>query len=144
TLFNNWLKVNYGYFSLYQMQYENIEPKIIAEKYIQDSNGELNDYKFLCFDGEVYYCWIDVGRYSNHYRNVYDLNWELQTLNIYTRNNTPYHIQRPKNYQKMIEIAKKLCQGFSHVRVDLYNVDGKIYFGEMTFTTNGGYQPIIP
>lgn len=49
TLFNNWLKVNYGYFSLYQMQYENIEPKIIAEKYIQDSNGELNDYKFLCF-----------------------------------------------------------------------------------------------
>jgi len=143
-LFGNWLKVNYAYFSSYQMQYENIEPKIIAEKYIQDSNGELNDYKFMCFNGEVYYCWIDIGRYSNRYRNVYDLNWNIQPWNIYPYSNTSYKIEKPKNYQEMIEIAKKLCQGFSHVRVDLYNVDGKIYFGEMTFTTTGGYKPIIP
>lgn len=104
----------------------------------------LMTISFYVFDGEVYYCWIDVGRYSNHYRNVCDLNWDLQPWNIYPYNNTPYHVQRPKNHQKMIKIVKKLCQGFSHVRVDLYNVDGKIYFGEMTFTTAGGYKPIIP
>ena len=143
-LFNNWLKVNYAYFSSYQMQYEKIERKIIAEKYIQDSNGELNDYKFLCFNGKVYYCWIDIGRYSDRYRNIYDLDWNLQPWNISPYGNTPYKIERPENYQEMIKIAQKLCQGFSHVRVDFYNVDGKIYFGEMTFTTTGGFKSIVP
>lgn len=143
-LFNNWLKVNYAYFSSYQMQYEKIERKIIAEKYIQDSNGELNDYKFLCFNGKVYYCWIDIGRYSDRYRNIYDLDWNLQPWNISPYGNTPYKIERPENYQEMVKIAQKLCQGFSHVRVDLYNVDGKIYFGEMTFTTTGGFKSIVP
>lgn len=128
----------------FQLHYEGIEPKIIAEKLIQDSNGELNDYKFLCFDGKVYYCWVDVDRNTDHKRNVYDLNWNLQDWNQHTYPNTNKELPKPKNFDQMIEIAKKLCQGFSQVRVDLYNVDGQIYFGEMTFTNGSGFELIHP
>ena len=59
---------------------------------------------------------------------------------------TPYgeQLEKPENYNKMVEIAETLSQGFSHVRVDLYNIDGKIYFGEMTFTTHSGYMRFDP
>src|SRR5699024_10866712 len=83
--FDKWLNKNFAFSTgTIQLQYRDIKPKIIAEKYIEDSHGELNDYKFLCFSGEVYYCWIDVGRYSKHYRNVYDMNWNLQPWNQHT------------------------------------------------------------
>lgn len=144
VLFNNWLKVNYGYFSLYQMQYENIEPKIIAEEFVQDSKGELPEFKFFCFHGEVYYCWFILETETERYGNIYDLEWELQPWKFKGRDNTPYTISKPSNFEKMVEIAKILSSGFSHVRVDLYNVDGKIYFGEMTFTSAGGYRLITP
>lgn len=126
------------------MQYKDIKPKIIAEKFINDKNNHLNDYKFLCFDGKVYYCWVDMDRYSNHTRNVYDVNWQLQPWNQNTFENAEFDIQKPKNYEEMIIIAEKLSRGFSHVRVDLYNVDGKIYFGEMTFTSGNGFSLIYP
>lgn len=140
---DSWLKNNFAYAGL-ELHYKDIEPRIIAEEYITDSNGELNDYKFLCFNGEVYYCWIDVGRYTNHYRNVYDLDWKLQPWTQHKYENSPNEIPKPENFDEMIKIAKKLAEGFSHVRVDLYNVDGKIYFGEMTFTNGAGYELIYP
>ena len=85
-----------------------------------------------------------MGRYSNHTRNVYDLNWELQPWNQEAYAHCEKPIPRPDNFEKMVEIATILSQGFSHVRVDLYNVEGKIYFGEMTFTNGGGYDRILP
>ena len=92
----------------------------------------------------MYYCWLDIKNESYHYRNIYDVDWNLQTWRYNKFDNTPYDVAKPKYFQKMVEVAKKLSQGFPHVRVDLYNVDGKLYFGEMTFTSSGGYSLIYP
>ena len=100
----------------------------MIEKYIEYSAEDLPDYKFLCFNGKVCYCWVDVGRYHNHKRNIYDLSWNLQSWNQYDYGNSEMPIPKPENFDQMIEIAGKLCSGFSHVRVDLYNINGKIYF----------------
>lgn len=138
-----WSKKNYAYVSYCEMQYESITPVFIIEKFLEDSNGELNDYKFLCFDGEPYYCWVDRGRFGHHTRTVYDMDWKQQEWSqVYDPNSET--VRKPKNFEEMVEIAKKLCKGFAHVRVDLYNVDGKIYFGEMTFTNGSGLDPIVP
>ena len=141
--FKDWLDTDFGYKS-FELHYATIEPKIIAEKYIETDLGELQDYKFLCFGGQPYFCWVDMGRYSNHTRNVYNLEWELQPWNqeLYSHYEKP--IEKPENFENMVEIAKILSEGFPHVRVDLYNVNGKIYFGEMTFTNGGGFDRIFP
>lgn len=127
-----------------EMHYKDISPKIIAEEFIDSGSHDLVDYKFLCFDGVPYYCWVDMDRFTNHTRNVYDLEWNLQTWNQRSYGNYKGVINKPKNFNMMIEIVKELSQGFSHVRVDLYNVDGKIYFGEMTFTNGSGFEEITP
>lgn len=142
--FNLWLKTNFAFMSGFEMHYKEIKPKIIAEKYIEDKNGDLKDYKFLCFGGNVHYCWIDSERFNDHRRNVYNLEWELQEWNQHKYKNIDFPISKPENFDLMIEIAKKLCEGFLHVRVDLYNVNGKIYFGEMTFTNGCGFERIHP
>ena len=139
----NSLKRDYG--SIYcELHYGKIPAKIIAEKFLDSGETDLQDYKFLCFSGKPYFCWVDIGRYTKHKRNVYDLNWNLQDWNQFTYGNTEYEIEKPKNFDQMIGLAEKLSRGFSHVRVDLYNIDGKIYFGEMTFTNGSGFEKIIP
>lgn len=143
-LMNDWMAMDFAYTTFFEMHYSGIKRKIIAEQYVETEYGELQDYKFLCFDGVPYYCWVDMGRYSNHTRNVYDLNWELQPWNQAEYSIYKQPIPRPKNFEKMIELAKILSKGFSHVRVDLYNVNGTIYFGEMTFTNGSGLDPIHP
>ena len=125
------------------MQYRDISPLIIAEKLIQDdTDHELRDYKLLCFDGIPYYCWVDCDRYTNHTRNVDDMEWNLMAWTQGNYHNSVETIKKPDNYDAMINIAKKLSQGFGHVRVDLYNVNGKIYFGEMTFTNGSGFEKL--
>lgn len=142
--FDNWMKINYAFMSGFELQYNDIKPKIIAEKYIVDNDCELKDYKFLCFDSKVYFCWIDVGRFTDHRRNVYNLEWELQKWSQHSYGNTDFQVPKPENYGLMVNLAERLCEGFSHVRVDLYNVNGKIYFGEMTFTNASGFEKITP
>lgn len=143
-LFNDWMNTDYAYVYGMELQYSKIKRKIIAEQFIETETGEIPDYKFLCFDGKPYFCWVDLDRFSNHTRNVYNLNWELQTWNQHTYGNSSNILTKPQNFDKMIEIATILCQGFSHVRVDLYNIEGKIYFGEMTFTNGSGFDRIVP
>lgn len=143
--FNFWIKQNWAFAGKgFEMHYQYIHPRIIAEKYVTDSNGELNDYKFLCFNGKPYYVWVDEGRQTDHRRNVYDMDWNLQTWRQYTYKNTDHPIPKPEHFNEMVELVKTLCEGFDHVRVDLYYVDGRIYFGEMTFTNGKGYELIIP
>lgn len=143
---NYWTRRDFGYDGDLQLHYVDIKTKIIAEKYIKPQNKPLIDYRFICFNGEVHFCWLDFytddGRH--HYSNIYDTNWELQPWRFEPMQNTPNEIRKPKNFDKMLFIAKKLSQGFSHVRVDLYNIEGKIYFGEMTFTSTGGFRLITP
>lgn len=140
---DKWMKENYAYRKGLQMQYRDIPPKITAEEYIEDSNKELNDYKILCFNGKPEFIWIDQGRFGDRTENIYNMKWELQPF-LLTYPNSKAEVPPPQNFEKMIEIAKVLSEGFAQVRVDFYNVDGKIYFGEMTFTSCNGIDKFIP
>lgn len=143
-MFDDWMATDYAFTNSLQLHYRNIPRKILAEKYLETNLGELQDYKFLCFGGKPCFCWVDLGRFSKHTRTVFNMNWELQPWTQASYGIANYDIPKPKNFEKMIEIATTLSQGFSHVRVDLYNVDGKIYFGEMTFTNGSGLDQIVP
>lgn len=139
-----WMNVDKSYLKGFEMHYTKIRPKIIAEAYIDYDAEDLPDYKFLCFNGKVLFCWVDVGRYHEHKRNIYDLKWNLQSWNQHTYGNAEHSINKPVGFDKMVELAEILCEGFIHVRVDFYNVNGKIYFGEMTFTNGSGFELITP
>lgn len=136
-----YLKRNFGY-KTFEMQYVNIKPRIIIEKCLGDN---VSDYKFLCFGGVPYYCWVDIDRFSDHHkRNIYDLEWKLQPFNQMTYGNYEGKVDKPDEFETMVDIAQKLSAGFDHVRVDLYNCNGKVYFGEMTFTNGSGFEVITP
>ena len=140
-MFNDWMQMDYGYVSGLELHYSGIQRKIICEKYIENKGGDLYDYKFICFHGKPYYVWVDTDRFTNHTRYTYDMNWHLQDWQFgYPINKEG--IEKPENFDQMVDIVKILCKGFEHVRVDLYNVNGKIYFGEMTFTSGSGLEPI--
>jgi hypothetical protein len=143
-LINDWLSTDFSCYNPFEWQYSAIKPKIIAEKYIESDNGSLTDYKFLCFNGEPKFVRVDIDRFTNHKRNVYNMNWELQNWNQYTYGNSITPIEEPQNFRKMVELASILSKGFSHVRVDLYDNKGIIYFGEMTFTNGSGFEIITP
>ena len=140
---NKCLKRDYSYATGFELQYRGIKPYIIAEEYLQSNDVGLTDYKFLCFNGEPHLVWVDSGRYVDHRRTFFDLNWNR--LNI---SNNGYLInedeQKPENFTTMIELARNLSEGFNYVRVDFYNVEGTIYFGEMTFTSASGLEFFKP
>lgn len=128
-----------------EFHYKNIHPKIIAEKFMQcEGIDDLPDYKFLCFHGKPYSCWVDIDRYHGHKRIVYDLGWIPQSWTINRYDTHTGDIKKPAQFEKMLALVETLCEGFSHVRVDLYLTRQNIYFGEMTFTTESGYAPISP
>lgn len=122
--------------------YKNI-PKslIIIEEYLEnpkDPEGGIEDYKFFCFDGKPYCLQYDEGRHSEHYRDFFDMEWN----NMHIMSGKPaikHDTPKPKNFNDLKNVAIELSQGFPHVRVDLYSVNGKVYFGEMTFYTAAGY-----
>ena len=145
-LLGKWLKLNYAFWSEYEIHYSPIKPQIIIEKYLENDDGCLTDYKFLCFSGKPRFVWVDFDRFNDHKRNVYDMKWSLQPWNQFTyANYLPQGgVPKPKNFDKMVEIATVLSKEFIHVRVDLYNIEGKIYFGEMTFTNGSGFERLYP
>ena len=124
--------------------YKNVPPRIIAEKYIESKTGDLSDYKFFCFDGEVKAMFIATERSSGDVKFDYfdsDFNHlDLRQIHPMSRNSIP----RPQGFDEMKQVAAKLSKGLSEVRVDLYDVDGKIYFGELTFFHHGGIVPFHP
>ncbi len=136
-----YMRRNFGWQNC-ETQYLDIKPKIIIEQYMGDA---INDYKFTCFNETPYYCWIDIGRFGEHKRNMYNMNWELQSFNKgNTISNTNYECQPPEQFKDMKRIVEILCKGFEQVRVDLYFVEGHVYFGEMTFTGANGFSPFKP
>lgn len=104
----------------------------------------MKDYKFFCFNGIPQFLKVDYDRFSNHRANYYDLDWNL--LDIGEKKCPPdfNHIElKPKNFDNMIEIAKTLSVGFPFMRVDLYNDNGAIYFGELTFSPDSGFGEFL-
>ncbi len=143
--FDRWLRVEFGFLNGFELHYCGIKPKIIAEQYMQNiATQDLEDYKFQCFDGKVYYCWINKGRFTNHCVCTYDKDWVLQDWKFAHARVSDEPIPPPLNADLMVSLAEKLSEGFSQVRVDLYEANGKVYFGEMTVTGGSGFQIIYP
>ena len=116
-----------------EWHYRLIEPRILCEEFVNDKNGELRDYKFFCFNGVPRFVWVDIDRYKpDKSRAIFDAEWNRQNMTLATPDYKG-DVKKPENYDLMLKIAAKLSQGLKLVRVDLYNVDGKILFGEMTF-----------
>lgn len=134
--FDLWLKKNYAFQSGLELHYLNIQPKIIAEKYL-DEIDRVYDYKFMCFNGEVKFLWVDSDRYKNHKRTLFNTKWEKLKIE-YGVGIADYEIAKPKNFDKMLYFSELLSKGFAFVRVDFYEINNKLYFGEMTFTSGSG------
>lgn len=121
--------------------------KVIIEKLLEsdeNSDGSIDDYKFLCYNGKFRYLWVDKDRYSNHKRGFWDEKLNFLT-GVYSDHPTfDKPIKLPENIQEMIAVSEKLANGFPFVRVDLYNIGGQIIFGEMTFYPWSGYVQYTP
>lgn len=138
---HNYYKYNREY------PYRFVKNRIIAEEYMEDESGyELKDYKIFCFDGEPKCLFVATDRQKTGEDTKFDF-FDLDWNHIPVENghpNNPNKIEKPLNFDKMIEIARKLSQGMIHVRVDLYNCNGKIYFGELTFFHWSGMTAFKP
>ena len=142
NMLNKWLKDDYSRYGC-EWVYKNIPRRIVCEQFIGEDNSDLPDYKFYCFSGKPEFCEVDLGRYSNHTQAFYSLSWEKLP---FRRGSPSYQkpVPKPIALEQMIEIAKKLSTGFKFVRIDLYNIQGKIYFGEMTFYPADGVGKFVP
>ena len=138
-----WMNNNYSILNK-ELNYRNIHPKIIIEKYMDDNSGDLRDYKFTCFKGKPEFIWMDIDRHSNHKRNLYDLKWKQLPYKFNSHYSTFPSPTKPKCLKKLVKLASILSKGFSYVRVDFYIINEKIYFGEMTFYSESGIADIIP
>lgn len=127
--------------------YKHVRPRIIAEQYMEDSiTSELRDYKFFCFNGEPKLMFIATDRQNKNKETAFDF-FDLEYNHLPIKNGHPFAEflpEKPKNFEKMVELSKKLSVGIPHVRVDFYEVDDRIYFGEMTFFQNSGMVSVEP
>ena len=143
-----YLKQNY-YKNNKEYPYKNVPHRIIAETFLVNRNDqELTDYKFFCFNGHAKYVQIISNRTTDETIDFYDRDWNRQEfigLNPNTHHSVKPHI-KPSNYVDMFEIADKISNAinFPFVRIDLYNVNGKIYFGEITFFPASGMGKFRP
>ena len=139
------LKRNY-YWLGREYPYKNVKPRIIAEPLMSDNEtqSDLKDYKLFCFDGEVKMIQVDYDRFTNHHRNLYTPDWNLIDAFILYPNNPNHIIEKPDVLPQMLAIGQKLSKGFPFVRIDLYVIGNKVYFGEFTFHHGGGLERIRP
>jgi len=132
-ILDRWLNMNAYYLSR-ESHYRHIQPKLIIEKIITNNP---KDYKIYCANGSPRIIQVDSNRFSKHTRDFFNTRWNLLDFQmIYPK--SKIEINPPVNLKLMIQLAEKLSQDFEFVRVDLYNVEGKIYFGELTFFPEGG------
>lgn len=144
-----WLSNNY-YWIERERQYKHIKPRIVVEKLLTTSDGKIPfDYKLHCINGKVEFIYVSVDREGVNKRNIYSRNWEPLLFTWANKNkNVKYlrghEISKPITMDKMIALAEKLAIDFPYVRIDFYDVDDKIYFGEVTQHHGGGFDQIRP
>lgn len=141
--FTGRLKMNSYVFGR-EYPYKDVKPLIYAEKYmVADGESDINDYKFFCFDGKPEIMFIATDRSQDVKFDFFDMDFNhLDIVNIHEQSGI--EIQKPKMFEQMKEFAAKLSQGMKFVRIDLYEIGGKIYFGEFTFFHGGGFWPMYP
>lgn len=126
--------------------YKDVKPRIIAEKYMSADGKDLVDYKFYCFNGNPVYCQVIQDRSIKETIDFFDMEWKHQEFvglkpTIEHAASCP---QKPKSFKDMKEISKSLCAGHPFVRIDLYDIDNKAYFGEITFFPASGMGNFTP
>ena len=135
-----WLKRN-AYWGAREWCYKDIEPCIICEEFIETEDGNTpDDYKFMCFNGVPRLIQVHHDRYGNHTLDYYTPEWEKAKLKRIDANTSSQTIPKPQNLEEMLAIAKTLSKDMYYARIDLYNVDGKVYFGEITLYPTGGFS----
>ena len=134
---------NNGYWYGREWPYKNVKPCIIAEKYMEDSiSKDIKDYKFFCFNGSMEFFDIDIDRFIEHRSNYYDRNGNFLPFGKkYCPPDYTKKIEMPKNLGKMIELAETISHNTVLSRIDLYEIDGQVYFGEITFYPGSGFSP---
>ncbi|WP_179354444.1 ATP-grasp fold amidoligase family protein [Winogradskyella vidalii] len=136
--FKRLLKENF-YYATREWQYKNIEPRIIVEKLLTTEDNNIpNDYKLHCFNGKLAFVHIDINRYGDRRRNLYDANWDFIPCVWRYQNGTME--KKPALFEKMKSLAEILAKDFAYARIDFYLVKGQIYFGEITFHHHSGFQ----
>jgi len=138
---NRCLKHNYYYFGR-EWPYKNIKPRIIIEEYMGEN---LNDYKIMCFNGEPYYSFVCTDRNSSQGLHVtfFDDKWSKMNFERHYPSSNK-KIDKPINYDKMLELSRVLSKSIPFVRVDWYEINNKIYFGELTFFPGSGFEEFTP
>lgn len=128
--------------SLREWVYEGMKKQVFAEVLLESSTGDIDDYKFYCFDGYADAVLVCIDRQIGEPKfYFFDENWQLKRHNKRGKEApADFTLPRPENLDEMFRIARLLSKGIPHLRVDLYNVDGKIYFGETTFFTASGFD----
>ena len=140
------LKRNY-YYPGREWPYKGITPRIIAEQFLEDSKmSALCDYKFFCFHGEPRVILLCAERYSagGLRENFYDTEWNLLDVQRPKHPNTDYSLEKPEKLPEMLDVARALSKDVPFLRIDLYVVDNKIYFGEFTFFPASGFAGFEP
>ncbi len=142
---NDCLKNNFYYLGR-EWPYKNVKPRIIIEKFLEDEkNEDLIDYKIMCFNGKAQCSFLCLNRRSKEGLNVdfYDLNWNKMPFERHYKQSNIV-MEKPENYDLMIELAEKLAKNIPFVRVDFYDIKGKVYFGELTFYPGSGMEEFNP
>lgn len=144
-LLNNWLHENY-YYEWGEWGYKNIPPKIICEKLLY--GDDIIDYRFFCFQGEIFGVKITGGRVNGISHRIAFSDESFHLVKAIDENgkllSDEYLFNKPEHWEGMIRVAKILSVDFPFVRVDLYDIKGSIYFGELTFTPSNGMDPNLP
>lgn len=139
--FDRWLAENF-YYKDREKNYKNIRPRIMCDAFLLPRDGQLEEYKLFCFNGKVGFIQHNKQIAGKRYDNIFDARWNLLPVK-YGYAGFPGD-SKPDNGDELIVVAEKLAAPFELVRVDLYNVDGRIVFSELTFHSGGGLIPFEP
>lgn len=143
-----WLTGNF-YYKTQEYQYKNIKPCIMIEKLLLDKKGKIpNDYKLHYINGELQFIYCSIDREGLDYRSIYSPDWKLLDFEWLGKSlhgkKSGSPISKPATYERMVSIGSEIAKDFKYVRVDFYDVDGKLYYGEITLEHGSGYDTFIP
>jgi len=145
-LLMKWLAQNYcqDLFLGAPWGYKNIQPAIMVESFLGDNGRVPPDYKFFCYSGRMELLKVDFNRFEDHSEAFFDR--DMNRLTLLGRGIRPHRgkISFPDNYQEMVQVAESLANGIDFIRVDLYSVSGRVYFGELTCYHGGGLIRLYP
>lgn len=145
NLCSMWLGTNY-YYSSQEWQYKNIPPRIIVEKLLLTHEGRIpNDYKLHFFNGRLGFVYCSIDREGGNFRNMYDSEWQPMYFSCggHDEKRGP-EISPPESFPEMLRIGREIAKLFRYVRVDFYDVDGRLYYGEITLHHGGGLNKFKP